>query len=287
MTEEQKPRGLSYSSFTEYSACSRKWFIRKVLKLPIDTDADASTEAFDVGKAFHKCLEDTKHDLKGFTFQQCADACRSFNVEDPDTIAMVYAMLSKYKKLHESTNLKVVGCEVVVDVPGFYGITDVVMQNDAGLWIVDLKTASTFQQSTLKTITSHPQLLLYARHFDEIAYAVGLKDIPFAGVRLRTTTKSKLQRKSDEVTADYIARMAKSIKSSDIVVPAKYLGNMDAVFQLHQRANEITAKAKPEDIEKFPPNFGHCFSYFRPCEHYSKCHNYNYTEAPDVEMVEV
>lgn len=286
-TQIQKARGLSYSSFTEYSACPRKYYLRKIKKVEIDSDADASTEAMDTGKYFHRVLEVTNHDLAGFTFKKCAEVGREFGIEDEDTVCLVFAMVSRYKVLHEKTNLKVLACEVVIDAPGFYGVIDLVLQDSEGLiWITDLKTAATFQQSTVQSVTSHTQLLLYSRHYDLIAHAAGVKDKPFGGVRLRTTTKSKLQRKPDESIQDYIARMAKGIKSNDVVVPASLLKNIDSVYEQHQRANEIISKATIDDEKNFPPNFSSCMMFFRPCNYWQKCHGYLYTEAPKVEVVE-
>lgn len=287
MTDIKKPTGLSPSSFGEFSACSRKWFLRKVAKAAIDPDASEDYTAFDLGKAFHKCLEDTKHDLAGFTHSQCVTVCAQFGVVDADDVAMIYAMLSRYKELHAVENLKVIACEVVIDTPDFYGITDAVMQDSEGLlWIIDIKTAATFQSSAISTAASHPQLNLYAKHFDQVAYSVGMKDAPFGGIRLRTTTKSKLIRKATETMPDYIARMAKGIKSSDIAVPKSSL-NIEQIAAQHAAVFARTSVAKIEDIENFPPNYGNCMSYFRPCNYFSQCNRHTFTSPPNVQFIEV
>jgi len=287
MAEEIKPRGLSYSSFTEFSACQRKWYLRKVAKYPIDSDAEDSTIAFDLGKSFHFALETTKHDLTGFTFNQCVEVCKTFNVNDVEDAAMIFAMLGAYKRVHEKTKLKVVGCEVEIAAPGFFGIIDAVLQDSDGfIWIVDVKTCATFQRSTIDSLPDHVQLNIYSRHFDLIAHACGLKDAPFAGVRLRSTTKSKLQKKESESLPEYISRMSKGIKSYDIIVPAKLLTNVNTIYAQHQRANEITSSAKIEDESKFPPNYSNCFSFFRPCNFWSRCWGHNYSEVPAIEVIE-
>lgn len=285
--EKKTITGLSPSSFSEFSACQRKWFLRKVARVPIDSDATEDYSAFNVGKAFHKALEDTNHNLQGFTHAQCIAVCAQFDVTDGDDVAMIYAMLGRYKELHALEDMKVIACEVVIDVPEFYGITDVVMQDiDGALWIVDIKTAATFQQSMLATVSSHPQLNLYAKYFDQIAYAVGLKDAPFGGIRLRTTTKSKLIRKATETVPEYIARMSKGIKSNEIVVPKGAL-NVEAISTQHLAAFSKTSTAKAEDIEKFPCNLGNCMSYFRPCNYYSRCNKHNFSEPPATLFLEV
>lgn len=288
MTEETQRRGLSYSSFAEFSACSRKWFIRKVLKSPIDPDAPESTEAFDIGKSFHKCLENTKHDLKGYTLGQCQEVCKEFNITDTDDVCLVYAMLGKYKELHARTNLKVLGCEVVVDTPTFYGVVDAVMyEDDVGVWIVDLKTSSkALNGFTLNNVANHVQLNLYAKHYQEIAKAVGCEHLPFAGFRLRTTTKSTAKN-SEEYLLAYVKKLMRNIKSYDVIVPATYLKNVEEIYKHHQKAHELTVVATAEDVEKFPPNFGNCNAYFRVCEYFSKCHGHTYSEAPKIKTIEV
>jgi PD-(D/E)XK nuclease superfamily len=287
VSEIKKARGLSYSSFSEYSSCQKKYFYRKIAKYPIDPDASESTEAFDVGRSLHKCLENTKHDLAGFTFQNCVAVCAEFNITDEDTVAQIMAMLSKYKKLHEHQKLKIVACETIIDTPSFHGIVDATAyEDDVGLWIIDVKTGATFQQSEISMLPSHTQLNLYTKHFDEIAYAVGLKSIPFAGIKLRKITKSKLIRKDGEDLQGYIKRMSLGIRAIELTVPKESLFRTEEIYQEHQKAYEITSKATLEDEAKFARNYSNCFSFFRVCPYYSRCAGFNYTEAPKVEKVE-
>jgi hypothetical protein len=286
VTQIQKARGLSYSSFTEYSACPRKWFYRKVLKYPIDSDASEDTEAFSIGKAFHKALENTKHNLNGFTFSDCISVCAEFDVVEEDTVAMVFSMLTRYKRVHEKTNLKVAACEVTIDLPLFFGVVDAILYDDeAGWWICDLKSAGSLPESTIRSANSHAQLCIYSQYHKEIAAAVGISNIPFLGCRLRITTKSRITRKSGEEIGEYIKRMSAGTRSIDIVVPKEVMNIANISFIHEQTANKILT-AKPEDIDSYPCNFGNCFSYFRPCTHYSRCHGKNYTEQPTLEVIE-
>jgi len=287
MSEVKKHQGLSYSSFTEYQGCNRKWFLRKVLKLPIDSDASEDTLAFNIGKAFHKCLEDTKHNLKGFKFDDAMAACVTFGIEDEDTAAMVYAMLSKYKTLHEKSGLKVAACETTIESPVFFGVIDSVMyEEEAGWWICDLKTAGSWTASNVNTAASHTQLNIYAKYSDLIAKAVGMEHVPFLGCRLRTTVKSRLQRKGGEGLAEYIQRMAAGIKSIDIAIPVGVMP-VDKINKIHEMTAKKILSAKPKDEDKFPPNFNNCMSYFKPCEHFSKCHGRNFTDIPAITVEEV
>jgi hypothetical protein len=287
MTEVKEARGLSYSSYSEYTACPRKYFYRKVAKFPIDSDASEDTEAFMIGKTFHKCLEDTKHDLTGYTFQQCVSVGAEFGVEDEDTLLMIFAMLSKYKLVHEKTKLKLVACEATVGTPTFYGVIDAVMydENKEGFWIVDLKTAGSWSENTLITASSHTQLNIYSRYADEVAAAVGLKDRVFLGCRLRVTTKSRLVKKKTESSSEYLARMSAGIRSLDIVIPRETMP-VDRISKMHEEAADTILKATVADESKFSCNFGNCFMYYKPCNYYSRCHGVNYTESPTLEMIE-
>jgi hypothetical protein len=253
---------------------------------PIDTDASEDTEAFTIGKAFHKCLEDFKHNLKGFTFQNCSDICATFDIEDVDTICLIFAMLGKYKQVHELTNLSVVACELEISTPLFFGVVDVVMyEPNVGFWIVDIKTAGSWTENTAITASSHTQLNIYSRYAEEIAHAVNLPNTPFAGCRLRVTTKSRLGRKTDESNAKYIERLIAGTKSLDIIVPKETM-IIETVAKAHEETSKSIMSAKPEDIAKFPCNFGNCFSYFKPCNHYSRCHGKNYTDSPKLTVLQ-
>lgn len=287
MSDEIKPKRLSYSSFMDYSSCSRRWFLRKVKNAPIDSDADVSTEAFDIGKSFHRCLELTNHNLAGFTLQKCAEVCAEFEVTELDDVSMIFAMLIKYKELHEKGGLKVVACELDVSSGLFTGVVDVVMQDSEGkVWITDLKTSGAWYKSMLNTVTSHPQINIYARYIDEILYAVGLKTARFGGCRIRTVIKSRLKKNMKETQGEYIQRMASGIKAFDIAVPASSL-NVDRINRAHLETAKKIMSATVEDEAYFSPNFGACMDYNKPCNFYSQCHGRNFTESPKIEVTEV
>ena len=282
MSEEVKTpiTGLSPSSFGEFTACNRKWFLRKVAKVAIDPDASEDYAAFNFGKAFHKALEDTKHNLESYTHAQTIAVCAEFGVVEPEEVAMIFAMLGKYKQLHAIDNLKVVACETIINTPEFYGIVDAVMEDKDGvLWIVDIKTAATWQTSNIATASSHPQLNLYAKYFDVLAYGIGRKDAPFGGIRLRTTTKSKLIKKASESMPEYILRMMNGIKSNDLAIRKEDL-NVDRISSQHLAAFARTSQAQACDSDKFAPNYGNCMSYFRPCNYYSQCHGRTFSDTP-------
>ena len=132
---------LSYSSGTLLNNCETKYVHYKVKKTPIDIDADDSTEAFNIGKAFHGVLEDTLHEITEDTTKLVEAACKKYDCEGKE--ALVEAMCRKYYQLNELTALQAIHCEYEIKTDVFIGYIDVVMTDKMGnWWIVDLKTAA-------------------------------------------------------------------------------------------------------------------------------------------------
>ena len=278
--------GLSPSSFSLFQGCQRKYFYRKIAKLPVDSDAVEDYSAFQIGKAFHQCLEDVKHELKDYPLAEVAKVCESYGVTEADSILMIFAMLGEYRKTHEKSGLRAIACEQVIDTPAFYGIVDVVLEEtDGSWWIGDMKTAATFYGLQEKTLQNHPQLNLYARHYADIASKLKIDPDGYRGCRYRVTTKSKLIQKKTEGAKEYIDRMAAGIKSLDFIIPKDFM-RPEEFFKSHQAAlRHIEENSIKLDPDKFPQNFGNCTAYFRPCEYSSRCYGCNFTEGPKLEVV--
>jgi hypothetical protein len=285
----KKPsRGLSPSSFKLYQACQRKYFLEKIVEAPADPDAEDDTEALTVGKIFHKVLEDTRHELAGVTVGRVAETAKEFAMEDPDTAAMIWAMLYAYKRTHEASGLKVLECEKVVDTPDFYGIVDAVMASPQGeWWIVDMKTAASWNPDALiPTLPTDLQMTLYTQHAPIIAEFLGLDMRDFQGCRYRAAIKMRIMRKADESIGEYATRLAKVARCYDIEIPKRVI-KAGIVAEEHYAARvninqkiELAAACSPEIAASyFLKNRGNCMSYFRPCKYWSQCHGQTFTEA--------
>lgn len=274
---ERKHDGLSPSSFQLFSACNRKYFLKKIAKADIDPDASEDTEAFRIGKAFHKVLEVTQHNLSGFSLDKIrAIVCGEYELSEHDHLPMIFAMLVKYKKVHDKSKLNTVACELILDLPDFYGIVDAIKSDNKGnWWICDMKTASSYQPNLIPSLPSHPQLNLYAWKSREIAAARNLDPAKFMGVRYLLTTKTKLVRKASEGFTDYVSRAVNAIKSLDFAIPKEAL-RPELVIKTHKLASEYIKKTEEE---AFSPNLGNCMSYHRPCEFWSRCHGNTFTET--------
>lgn len=272
-----KHDGLSPSSLQLFQQCQRKYFLKKIEKVPIDSDAEDDTEAFRVGKAFHLCLEVTRHELSNFKFSECRDICvNEFGLSEDYHAPMVFAMLAQYKKVHEKSGLSVLGCEIPIDTLLFKGIVDVVLGEGEGWWIGDMKTAASFSERLLPTIPRHQQLNLYADHADDVAEALGLDPRRFLGVRYRLTTKSRLVRRKDEDTATYFLRLSNVVKSLDLFVRLKDMAPEEASLT-HLRAKMYVDKFREE--RSYVKNESSCMSYNRPCEFWSRCHAKIFSEC--------
>lgn len=267
----RKHDGLSPSSLALYSACQRKYYLKKIAKADIDPDASEDTEALRVGKALHQVLEDTKHVLDGVTYAAVAATVAAHGLDEGEHTPMIYAMLSRYKVMHAKAGLTALHCEVPIDTPEFYGIVDVVLgDSGGGWWIGDMKTAAGVSQMLLPTLASHPQLSLYAAHKDVLAGSLGLEPEKFKGCRYRLITKSKLIRRKGEEAAAFIARLSGAVKAIDFILPKERL-QMHGAFEALLDAR-LKIQASGDKVEAFPQNYGNCTAYFRFCEYYSRCH---------------
>lgn len=281
---DRESAGLSPSSLQLYLSCPRKYWLQKVKKEAPDPDADKDTVALRLGSAFHKVLEDCKHELSGVSLSDVVKVCLGFEL-DTDTAALVYAMLSHYKAVHEKSGLKAIACEVQIALPTFFGYVDVVLQAaDGGWWIGDMKTASTYSPLLMPQLASHPQLSLYAAHRKVLAEALGLEVGKFLGCRYRLATKSKTQRKPGEGDAAYVGRLRKAVRAYDFAVPAAILKTAGPVQALVHASDKIAAS---KEKEAYPTNYGACTNYFKPCEYWSQCHGRTVSEAGEGVTFEV
>lgn len=271
---EREDAGLSPSGLQLYQSCPRKYWHKKIGK--VKPDAEEDTEALRLGSAFHKVLEDCKHDLAGVTLSCVIRTAAAFELS-PDAAALIYAMLSRYKEVHEKVGLEAIACEVTIALPTFFGYVDVVLADAEGRWwIGDMKTASTFSPLLMPQLASHPQLGLYAAHRKSLAEAVGLDPEKFQGCRYRLSTKSKTQRKPGEADAAYVGRLRKAVRAYDFAIPAAVLRTSGATKALVYAMDRIAASKERED---YPTNFTACTNYFKPCEFWSQCHGRTVSEA--------
>jgi hypothetical protein len=264
---------------TLYTQCARKYFYKKVAQYKVDSDVTEDTEAMMVGKCLHKIFEDHKHELAGLAYDTVKAAVAAHALEDELT-PMVFAMCGAYKQSHEKSGLKAVACEHVIDTPEFYGIVDMVLADDSGWWIGDLKTAAAYNPAIVPTFARHPQLSMYAANAEVLASSLGLELAKFKGIRYRCVTKSKLIRKSTEGLEAYIARLSKSVKSLDIAIPSLVLNPQDIV-EVHKA---ISKAVKSKDEATYMRNHNSCFLYYRPCEFFSRCNGCNYSAFPKLEI---
>lgn len=283
MSSRKEHKGLSPSSFQLYQACGKKFWFKKVAKIPVDRDYDEDSTVFNVGKAFHRACEDSLHMPSTLAIDELAGICELHDLDPQEYLPVVMAMLEQYEIVHVKSGLNVVACEFEIETDVFYGIADVILADKAGnWWIGDLKTAASFTPAQVSGLLSHPQLNLYAAHAPVIARHFNLDIEKFKGCRYRVTTKSKIKRKAAEPFKDYVARLGQSIKSMDFVLPFERM-NSRAIYLEHKSALKSIASGSEA---AFKPNFGNCFSYYRPCEFWSQCNGGKcYSETGEIEVI--
>jgi len=267
---------LSYSSATLLQNCEQKYAHRKILETKIDKDSSDSTEAFDVGKAFHQVLEDTLHTRLDI-LKNVEASCKKFKVVKHQ--AMIHAMVENYLDMHELSGLTCVLCELEISDQTTIGYIDAIMKDAAGFWwIVDLKTSARWNENILSRLPKDYQLNLYSNFADRFAGILDLELHKFRGCRYRVTTKSKANQKETESYDAFVKRLKRAVKVYDVVVPEDIM-DVSGVAKIHQENYERSMKLRGGETPK--KNLSYCESYFRPCEYFSNCHGKIFTEAKD------
>ena len=273
---------LSPSSLSTFLSCQKKYWHKKVANTPPDTDVEEDTEALRVGKAFHEVLEECRHVLDGLEYSKVWATVWKHELDADAMTPMIYAMLSKYKIMHEKSGLKATFCEIEVKTEGFLGYVDVVLEDkEGGWWIGDMKTSAAYYSNIAAGLARHPQLNLYAAHAFLIAAGVGLDISKFRGCRYRMTTKSKLIRKKTESVSDYIERLKQAVKSVDFILPIEDMSPHSTLMS-HERVRSFIEKNRGG--ESYLHNYANCMQFFKPCEFFSHCHGKEYTKA-DIKCV--
>jgi len=265
---------LSYSSMNELLGCEQKYCWRKVLEVEPDEDYKQETDAMDIGSVFHKCLELCKHDLNGFKFPTLIECIEEF----PDTLSvkthapLLWAMLRRYKLLHEDAGLKPSHIELeLLDPKDYKGYVDVVLEEEKGYWITDIKTAASISRFLNSRLAGDRQLNLYVHYFEKIVKP----DKPILGCRYRAVTKSRLKQKKDETFKEFCNRIYAGINAYEYIIPIELMNPESAVNtfkKVQKRQKQLHKTGVPVR------NFNHCESYFRPCEFWSRCHGKKFSD---------
>lgn len=269
--------------------CQRKYYYYKVERAEKDPDFEENWDAFNMGKAFHKALEDTLHVFRDCKEHMtiCQKACRENDIKDSSTMARVYAMCVIYSVLHRESGLKVVAVEPEVKLEYFIGFVDAVMADNEGYWwIVDLKTTGRFDKHLQASMSNNMQLNIYSAMASDLAQRFELDVGKFAGIRYRATTKPTVKPNSNERFKEYCERLIDSgrIRSYDIPVEMSRLTPVAHMAEL-KNAFEAIQQGRKLGPGRFRRNYNSCIDYSRPCEYWSKCHKKTYTDCKDSTLI--
>tara|TARA_R110000751_G_scaffold82106_2_gene165323 strand:+ start:181 stop:999 length:819 start_codon:yes stop_codon:yes gene_type:complete len=269
---------LSYSSSNLVLNCQQKYVHYKVDKVDKDSDF-VDSNALKIGSAFHKCLEDTKHVLKGFTPANLKLVVEDHELDFEEHGPLLFAMLAKYKDLHEASGLVCDRVETKLDDKNLLGYVDVHMidEKSGELWITDVKTAANISGSLKKRLSQDRQLNLYVSR--------SLDCGPIAGSKMRVVSKPKLKRKADEKFGAYFKRLYKSCKAHEYTVRREDM-EPEKAYEDHVDLAKIARSLHKG--KKPTRNYSFCESFFRPCEYWSKCHGgREFSDETKIELLEV
>lgn len=272
---------MSYSSACTLRKCERKYWLAKVAKVPIDSDASVDTEAFAYGKAYHEILELTKHrrpkDLKPFA----VDAGKKHGL-DREGIFKIYAMSEKYYSCREQTELKEHSSEVSVQTDEFIMFIDSILVDESNgeWWILDNKTSTRIGVLLKARVHRDYQLNFYASFADDLAIALKLDRSRFAGVRYGICARPNSKPKKTETLKEYSSRV--KVQYEEFVVPARDLvPDVAREFVKDARSKQL-ALFEVTRIEDTRPNFLACEDYFKPCEFWSRCYGHTVTSPAKI-----
>lgn len=270
---------LSYSSANTLKGCERRYYHYKVAKTPYDSDYEEDVTSLIIGKSFHFILESTLH-RKPDSIDEWLELCTENFKLDKGDWPLVHAMIIKYLRLHKKVGLECISVEDEVSNEFLLGYIDAVMKDSkGGWWIVDLKTAATFNQFLKSRLTRDTQLSLYAAFAPDLAKKYSLDLKKFKGTRYRLTTKSKATQKAGEDRVVFTSRMVELIKSHDIEIPIGKM-DVDSFIEKHKELWQLSlALRNPKEMYNGgDQNFSNCDSFFRPCPYWSKCYGKTFTE---------
>jgi hypothetical protein len=261
--------------------CEFKYTLRKIHKERRDPDAPMDTLALDLGCTLHDVLEAKRHELAGLHTSTLKAKMIERDV-DMEWYPMLWAMLGKYKDLHEKSGLYCELVEAPIKTDDFIGFIDAVMiDDDSKWWIVDVKTAAMVNKFLPQTLPRDKQLNLYYAFFDPSEAGLNWDD--FGGCRYRVVTKSKLKRKKDDTDSTYSKRMYESMQAVEYVIPKEVLNPEHAKEEFEKL--RMRQKQLWELPQRAKRNYNNCVSYFRPCEYWSKCHGTEYSAEPRVQEI--
>lgn len=279
--EERVDTRLSYSSATLLKNCETRYCHHKAWGTPKDSDYEDKQENFNIGKAFHWIMETSEHTEDNLA-ELLDQSCKAFEVEEYK--ALIHALSLRYLQTHIKSGLSVIKCEQSLSNADMLGFIDVILgEEDGGYWFGDMKTSAWVNELLFARLKNDPQLNTYSFFHREVASALGLDPNKFRGCRYRVVTKAKLKQKASESYVDYVKRLAKNVKSYDIIIPIEKM-NIEATYdehlRLHARSLELRAGEVPTK------NLSYCDSYFSPCPYWSHCHGEEYSKCKsELEMI--
>ncbi len=277
---------LSHSSAQLLLGCEQRFHFYKIERVTPDP-GQTKSDALAIGSAFHSILERSLHEKPASITAELARCTADPDIGlDEEDQALVHGMVLRYLRLHKKSGLRVLAVEVEIKSDDFLGYIDAVMEDSEGKWsIVDLKTWGSLTDAQMRQLPKDPQMNLYGSKMALVAEQLGLLPENFVGVRWRVAVKSTSKRKKTEDYGTYVKRLADDhLRAVDIFIAKEKL-DCEGRLDIHKRLWEKSERLRA-GVEKPIKNFGNCYSYFRACEYFSRCHSGLFSEPADVEVTE-
>ena len=189
---------LSHSGINTMLACEHKFASRYVYKTPVDSDY-VDSKALHFGKAFHKILENCKHDYKLCTTGMMREVCNDFSLAWDNDGAKIASCLRSYFA-GQDPKWKCIHTEVGFETDDHKGFIDAIFEHvDDKRWrIGDNKTSGVKLEVAIKAkLINDQQMNMYVWHAPFIALMLGLDIDKFDGISYREVEKPRHRWKPD------------------------------------------------------------------------------------------
>jgi hypothetical protein len=259
-------------------ACEAKFIKKYVEKEPVDIDWSPSL-ATRFGNAFHKIMEQCKDSPMLYKQEMLTKACEEYDLNYIDHGAKIACMIRAW--FANALDYECLACEVHIETEELQMYIDAVYKCGEKWFLVDRKTASSFDKNIHKKLATNQQIVIYVTHAHLVAERLSLKMEDFGGFKYIEVKKPMYKLKKDETFEQFTQRCVSDYRSTTLA-PSDI--KLDLIMENVKR---IVTKLDTISPDTATMNFGSCMMYGSPCEYWSKCHGDLYSSLGDATSEEL